>query len=529
MAINEAKEEYEKSLLELEKEEGVDEQDVDKYSEQIEVIEKKRRGRKPSKPEKIDKIASQLPKGLNIKDALSKFTKENKLSRVMKDDLCEKLIDMGHIGINYLVSDRFFGPDAGAPRSSLWETFGPSGAMKSAKGYITGGMIQKSGGVFAVIDAEGARNSRLMDLCGVDKDECVNLVPEDKDGDPCYAISACFAKARRFINFLRQELGHDFPIFILFDSIAASPSMDEWIQLKSGKEVKEDQGRRAKQISQFQRAFGGYLRNGDNTMEIINQLRAVMPKPGQFFGPSEITTSGKSTEYYSDLRLDIRKGKQITEGMFKKKSDSDSDSEGDDWKAKKVGAFFNITCKKSRQVAPERRLSDLEFYYSHGIAPFSGLFNILKADEVIVPINTRTYAWSDPRSRISGGGATPMADTPTFSRKDFDRGDWIIDNAKLFGTNKDTILKFIEDSRRVVFDPILGERIFDPHSYSMNIKNYIDGMPDKVFEGSDQEDDEGDDEDGFKRKSKVDELIESSGGAYKRSVDNAKVLEDEIP
>lgn len=527
MSTAKIQEDYERQLEELEREEGLNPQTLEVSSPNInKAFEKAEKTKKPKK-EKKEPAKAAAPDKKSPMDFIQGFVTANKGSNTMAADESYAFIDLGHAGLNYLGSGRFFGPLAGAPRGKLWETFGPSGSLKSAKGYIAGGNVQRAGGIFAVVDAEGARNTLFMKLCGVDVEACVNLVPHDADGDECYSIAHCFSIVRHFVASLRKA-GFDGPIYVLIDSIATAPSLDEWMQLKAGKEVKEDQGRRAKTINQFQRCINGFLRSGDNTLEIINQIRAVMPKPGQFFGPTETTTSGKSTEYYSDFRIDIRKKKAIQRNTFDKKEKTEGESEGAyAGRLRKLGFLFGVTSEKSRQTAPHRHIPSLEFYFEHGIAPMSGLFEMLVTDEWIIPklnekgTKTGVYAWADPRSRLSAN-VIPLDGIPTFKQKDFDEGGWILDQAHLFGTNRETIELFMS-ARRQEIDGVLR----DPHNFSLSIKKLMAEKPEE-YQATDESDAAGD-ESPFDRKNKVEAMATKSGGNYMRAATEAQVLEDETP
>jgi RecA/RadA recombinase len=516
---------YLKQLDDLERDSGIEPQSVKNISGKIEVAVKKAAKKKPSKKDLAEKTKAAKPEKKTPLSFARAFMKDYKSSSssTMQDEVSDLVVDLGHAGINYLASGKMIGNGAGGPRKKLWETFGPSGSLKSAKGYITGGSIQKIGGLFAVVDAEGARNHNFMKLCGVDVSTCINLEPLDGDGDPCYSIPCCFSIIHAFISSVRKE-GFDGPIFVLFDSIAASPSHDEWMQLKSGKEVKEDQGRRAKTINQFQRCLTGLMRSDDNTVEVINQIRSMLPKPGQFYGPTETTTSGKSMEYYSDFRIDIRKRKAIQRNFFEAKKKDANGREEYTGRARKLGSTFSVTAEKSRQTAPMRHIPGLEFYFEHGIAPMSGLMDTLIMDEVISEEKsggrrTGRHFWMDPVSRLSSN-PLPMEGVPSFRRRDFEDMSWIMDRPHLLGTNRETIQAFIT-ARRQEIDGTMR----DPHEFSLGLKKIAVDRPDEVSEV----DDEDDDGDVFDRNSKADQLAAKSGGNLKKAVLEATVEDDEVP
>ena len=340
-------------------------------------------------------------------------------------------IDTGHLGLNYLVSGRWL--DGGFPRGKIGEFFGPSASAKSTLGYIAGSNTQRIGGLFAVIDAEGAYNMEFLRMLGVDPKTAIRLIPRDKDGDEFYAVEAVFQTAKDFIQLIRKK-GFLGPIYILLDSIAACPLAEEWYAMKAREKVPEDQGRKAKLVGQWQRILASYISAGDNTLHIINQLR-VDRKTG-----AEVTTSGRATEYYSSTRINIRRKKIIARTTFKNKPGEGTE---DDWKLRQLGGFFSVQCDKSRQTSPGRRLRFMELYYKHGIAPMSSLFDLLQTEEFVMATGSR-FVLTDPSSRDTAI-LRPLEGVKSFFRKDIEEGDWLFENANLvFGCSGDELARYVK-------------------------------------------------------------------------------------
>jgi len=352
------------------------------------------------------------------------------LGKIMVEDEVESWIDTGHLGLNYLVSGRWL--DGGYPRGKIGELFGPSASAKSTLGYIAGSNVQRIGGLFAVVDAEGAYNMDFLRMLGVNPKSAIRLIPRDKNGDEFYAVEAVFQTVKDFIQLMRKK-GFLGPIYILLDSIAACPLAEEWYAMKEGKKVPEDQGRKAKLVGQWQRILASYISAGDNTLHIINQLR-VNRKTG-----GEVTTSGRATEYYSSTRINIRRRKIIARSTFKNKP---GEGTQDDWKLRQLGGFFSVQCDKSRQTSPGRRLRHMELYYKHGIAPMSSLFDLLDTEEFFMSSGSR-YVLTDIASRDSAI-LRPMDGVKSFYRKDVEEGDWLFENAEVvFGCTGDEIAKYV--------------------------------------------------------------------------------------
>lgn len=416
------------------------------------------------------------------------------LGKAMVEDEVEDWIDTGHLGLNYLVSGRWL--DGGYPRGKIGEMFGPSASAKSTLGYIAGSNVQRIGGIFAVIDAEGAYNMEFMKMLGVIPESAIRLIPRDTDGDEFYAVEAVFQTAKNFIQLMRKK-GFLGPIYILLDSIAACPLAEEWYAMKEGKKVPEDQGRKAKLVGQWQRILAGYIAAGDNTLHIINQLR-INRKTG-----GETTTSGRATEYYSSTRINIRRKKAIARTTFKNKPGEGTE---DDWKLRELGGFFSVTCDKSRQTAPRRRLRHMELYYQHGIAPMSSICDLLKTEEIL--INAGSYLKvSDPSTRNSAI-VRPMEGIKAFYQKDAEEGDWLFENAELvFGCTGEELMNYVkrwEEADRfsqnlkimsgkskkelVILDDDTGDDSSDGRQRKVDV--LPGGWRDKIAKASEIEDDE---------------------------------------
>lgn len=343
-----------------------------------------------------------------------------------------KYFSLGHFGLNYIMSGSFCGERAGIQRKRLIESYGPSGSMKSVIMYTAIKEFQKSGGIVAIADTEGAHNDEFLSLLGLDTSECVFLHPKDKRGNLCFTVDSTFQSLFDFVIEVRK-FDANIPILVCLDSLAACPSQDEWEQVISNADVKEDQGRRAKRIGVYQRSFNNFSKSSDVTFFVINQLRASLPKPGMMsFGPSEVTTGGKATEYYSDIRIDTRKKTSIFKVTGKAKDSK-----------RKVGRTFKITCDKNRVTQPDRSVT-VDFLFNYGTAPLSGLFDLMLDEQFIYQKSPGRYCAVEPSSRNEI--QLKLKDEKTFRKKEFESGTWFIDNCELFGLNKQDVESVIMEN-----------------------------------------------------------------------------------
>jgi RecA/RadA recombinase len=483
--------------------------DTDKLEQVVEETMKKAPARSRKKKEDTEKKPPASGSSMSPIDVFKKVGGDlRKFGYTMAEDDVTEWIDSGNMGLNYLVSG--FWVNGGFPRRKIAEYFGPSGGAKSTMGYIVGANVQKLGGIFAVIDSEGAHNVPFMRMLGIDPTLTFNLVPRDSKDEPYYAVEACFLMVKEFIAKIRQT-GFTNPVHILYDSIAMSPLSDDWEKMINGEEISEDQGRKAKMVGQWQRVINGYVRGSDNTLHIINQIRErVLKGPAARFGPKEVTTSGRSTEYASDTRIDIRRTKSISRASFKAKKQGEEDG-GKEWLLRKLGGFFKVTCEKSRQTSPFRVLENMELFFDAGIAPFSGIFDLMLRDEwIAMTSRSGYYTMVDPSSRNSGGVLKTVDDFPSFTRRDVDEGDWIYENAGFFGGTAEDLMAYAEKYKIA-------------HAFSKELKIAVRKKAAMILDDDDEDGDEGSQE----RESAVDRIIKKTGGKFKDLVSDSRPIEDE--
>lgn len=374
-------------------------------------------------------------KSMDVLSAISALCgKMDGIHKVSDEDDTE-FLSTGHMGIDYILSGKWIG--GGVPRRKLIECFGPAASAKTAMMYLLCAACQRIGGIAAIIDVEGGRNKEFMEKLGIDISKLLLLEPT-YENQACYTIEMCYRKVRDFVTHIRS-LGFDGPLFIGIDSIAAVPSFQEWKDaVLDGKSVKEDQGRRAKIIGTWQRTLNSMLRSSDTTLMVLNQIRE---RVGVMFGPTEITTSGRSTEFYSDCRIEIRRRKTIKRTTFKA-ADSSGDEKKEKGLVRKLGGFFRVSCEKSRQTAPFRVCENVEIYFEHGIAPLSGIFDLMLLDELAMKSKGAYYSIVDPESRHEA--VLSEVENTRFMRKDIEEGDWVYEHPEFFGAeSSDEIKAFV--------------------------------------------------------------------------------------
>lgn len=184
----------------------------------------------------------------------------------------------------------------GVPRGRVVEIYGPEGGGKTTIALHILGEAQKAGGIAAFIDAEHALDPRLAASLGVDTANMYLSQPDS--GEQAFYI----------IDTLVRSGAVD---LVVVDSVAAltpqaeiDGKMDE-----GGKQV----GLHARLMSYALRRLTAAIAKSNTTVIFINQLRAQI-NAGYSSGPTETTTGGRALKFYSSVRIEVRRGKQVSQG-----------------------------------------------------------------------------------------------------------------------------------------------------------------------------------------------------------------------
>ena len=208
-------------------------------------------------------------------------------------DEVQRAVEVIHSGI--LPLDVALGI-GGVPRGRVVEIFGPEGGGKTTIALHILAEAQKAGGYAAFIDAEHALDPRLAASLGVDT---ANLYMSQPDsGEQAFYILDTLVRSGAFD-------------LVVVDSVAALTPQAE-IDGKMG-EGSNQMGLHARLMSYALRRLTAAISKSNTTVIFINQLRAQISS-GYGQGPTETTTGGRALKFYSSVRIEVKRGKQVTQG-----------------------------------------------------------------------------------------------------------------------------------------------------------------------------------------------------------------------
>jgi recombination protein RecA len=230
----------------------------------------------------------------------------------------------------------------GLPRGRVIEIFGNEASGKTTIALHTVASAQKEGGVAAYIDAEHALDPSWAKRIGVDLENLLVSQPANAE------------EALRIAELLIKSNAVD---IIVIDSVAALVPKAE----VDGEIGDSHVGLQARLMSQALRILNPAISKTRTCMIFINQIRQ---KVGVFFGNPETTSGGLALNFYSSVRMEVRKAGQIKKGD------------------ETIGNEVSVKVVKNK-VAPPFRQAKFELMYEGGVSKEGDVLILGQEDKII--------------------------------------------------------------------------------------------------------------------------------------------------
>lgn len=287
-----------------------------------------------------------------LETALKKIEKNFGKGAVMK--LGEKTeMNIEVIPTGSILLDNALGVQ-GYPKGRIVEIYGPESSGKTTVALHAIAEAQKLGETAAFIDAEHALDPAYAEKLGVNIDEL--LLSQPDTGEQGLEIADALVSS--------GAIG-----LIVIDSVAALVPRAEI----DGEMGASHVGLQARLMSQALRKLSGSINNTKTVVIFINQIRE---KVGVMFGNPETTPGGRALKFYSTIRLEVRRGKQLDETIDKQKTIT-----GNETKIKVV----------KNKVAPPFKVAEVHLMYGEGISHTAELLTLGEQTEII----KKSGAWFD--------------------------------------------------------------------------------------------------------------------------------------
>jgi len=296
-------------------------------------------------------------KNLMLEETIKQIEKQYGKGSVMR--LGDRAnVDVDAISSGSIAIDAALGV-GGYPKGRIVEIYGPESSGKTTLALHAIAEVQKRGGRAAFIDAENAIDPRYAKALGVNIEELVLSQPDS--GEQALEITEMLIKSGAID-------------LVVIDSVAALVPQAELDGEMSDAHV----GLQARLMSKAMRKLAGVMNRSECTAIFINQLRE---KIGVMFGNPETTAGGKALKFYASIRIDIRRGEAIKNGV------------------EVIGNKVTVKVVKNK-VAPPFKIAIIDIMYGTGISRIGELIDLSVENEII----QKSGSWMSYKGEKIGQG-----------------------------------------------------------------------------------------------------------------------------
>lgn len=282
-------------------------------------------------------MSDKVDKDLAFKEALQNIRKAHGADAILDmSGSMAKSLDVDFVSTNSFSLDRVLG--GGLPKGRIIEIFGAPSSGKSVLSMYLMAQIQQLGGKAVLVDSEFSFSPKFASKIGVDVSKM--MLVQAASGEEALDIVAKLVEASAVD-------------IIVVDSVASLVPKAEL----EGEITDQSMALQARMLSKALRMLTGAIAKSKTIVIFINQVRE---KVGVFYGPKTVTPGGTALKFYSSIRMEIKKGKNITDG----KDDSDN----------VIGNWIGVNVVKNK-VAPPFKQCEIELLYEKGIDSVSDVLD----------------------------------------------------------------------------------------------------------------------------------------------------------
>ena len=276
---------------------------------------------------------------------------------VSMDDEATRKMEVEFVSTGCLSLDRVLG--GGLPRGRVIEIFGQPSSGKSVLSIYLMAQLQKLGEKAVLVDAECAFSPAFAEKIGL----------KVKDMDISQPTTA-----EEGLEIVRLLAASSAVGIVVVDSVASLVPSAEL----EGRVEDMQMAPMARLMSKALRMLTGSISKSRTIVIFINQVRdKISTFPS--YGPKTTSTGGIALKFYSSVRLEVRKGKNITLN--------------DEVKGEVIGNVISVTAVKNKTSIPFRAC-EVELLYEKGVDMVADLVDSgVKAG--VISREGNTYSFED--------------------------------------------------------------------------------------------------------------------------------------